>query len=270
MSEFRPPSPRWWDVWALPRVWHRPVFEGLEHVDPERPALYVGNHTLFGVLDASLMVLGLHRHRGVYLRGLGDRAHFRVPGWRRLLRRLGAVEGTREACGRLMQEGAHVLVFPGGGREVVKRKGEQYRLIWKERAGFAHMAKAYDYPIVPFGAVGAEECFTIVRDAEDAARGWDGALLRRTGLWGALRQGEMVPPLAYGWGGTPLPRPERMYFGFGAPLNPSDFVDVWSLRESARVAVEGLLAALRGVQADDRERRLSGWVRGAVGRRQLR
>ena len=90
------------------------------------------------------------------------------------------------------------------------------------------------------------------------------------GLWGALRQGEMVPPLAYGWGGTPLPRPERMYFGFGAPLNPSDFVDVWSLRESARVAVEGLLAALRGVQADDRERRLSGWVRGAVGRRQLR
>jgi hypothetical protein len=33
-----------------------------------------------------------------------------------------------------------VLVYPGGGREVAKRKGEKYQLLWKERVGFARLA----------------------------------------------------------------------------------------------------------------------------------
>ena len=71
------------------------------------------------------------------VRGLGDHNHFAVPVWRDLLTRLGVVRGTRENCGRLFAAGEAVLVFPGGGREVFKHKGEKYVLVWKERVGFA-------------------------------------------------------------------------------------------------------------------------------------
>src|SRR5262245_35489427 len=61
------------------------------------------------------------------------------------LKSLGVVVGSRERCPRLKEEGAHVLVFPGGGREVTKRKGEACKLIWNERTGFARTAIEHGY-----------------------------------------------------------------------------------------------------------------------------
>jgi 1-acyl-sn-glycerol-3-phosphate acyltransferase len=55
-----------------------------------------------------------------------------------------------------MRRGELVTVFPGGGREVNKRKNEQYKLVWKNRLGFARLAIQHGYPIVPFASVGAE------------------------------------------------------------------------------------------------------------------
>ena len=60
-----------------------------------------------------------------------------------------------------------ILVYPGGGREVAKRKGESYKLIWKERMGFARLAIEHGYTIVPFAAVGAEEAVDIVLDGDN-------------------------------------------------------------------------------------------------------
>ena len=74
------------------------------------------------------------------------------------------MEGTPENCAQLMRQGESILVFPGGSREVFKRKGEQYRLMWKERLGFARLAMAYRCTIVPFAAVGADDCYDIVFD----------------------------------------------------------------------------------------------------------
>ena len=79
---------------------------------PERgPALLVGNHTVYGLQDAPLMVAELHRRRGLFPRALGDHAHFVVPVWGDLLRAFGVVDGTRESCRRLLADGAVVLVF---------------------------------------------------------------------------------------------------------------------------------------------------------------
>src|SRR5512144_2637637 len=136
--------------------WHwltAPRFTGLEHVPTDRPVLAVANHTLMGVLDVPLLVIGLHDLKGVFLRALGDHLHFQVPLWRDLLIRFGTVEGTRENCHALMRAGESILVFPGGGREVFKHHGEKYRLIWKERAGFVRLAVEHGYAIVPLAAV---------------------------------------------------------------------------------------------------------------------
>src|SRR5690606_20464552 len=60
-----------------------------------------------------------------------------------------------------MQQGYSILVFPGGGREVLKRQGEQYQLIWKQRYGFLKLAQEFNYDLVPFAALGADEVYEI-------------------------------------------------------------------------------------------------------------
>src|SRR5262249_40577482 len=61
------------------------------------------------------------------------------------LKSLGVVVGSRERCSRLKAEGAHVLVFPGGGREGTKRKGRGLLAHLKERTGFARMGIEHGY-----------------------------------------------------------------------------------------------------------------------------
>jgi len=46
------------------RALTRPKCIGLNNVPQKAPALFVGNHTLFGVIDAPLMVLELYRRQG--------------------------------------------------------------------------------------------------------------------------------------------------------------------------------------------------------------
>ncbi len=50
--------------------------------------------------------------------------------------------GIEDYVRSVMQQGYSILVFPGGGREVLKRKGEAYQLIWKQRYGFLKLAKS--------------------------------------------------------------------------------------------------------------------------------
>lgn len=194
------------------RLLTSPVFSGVEQVPTDRPFLLVGNHTLMGVLDVPLMLLGLHERTGVLVRPLGDHLHFQVPLWRDLLLRFGTVDGTRENCEALMRAGESILVFPGGAREVFKHKGEQYHLIWKNRTGFAALAIAHRYPIVPVAAVGAEECYDILVDSDEMRHSPLGPVLE----WLTARADEL-PPVVAGIG--PLPRPQRFYFRFGAPID---------------------------------------------------
>ena len=182
----------------------RPKLYGTENV-PTHGALLVGNHTLYGLLDVPFMMAELWKREGVVARALGDHAHFTIPGWRDLLELCGTVRGTRENVHALMEAGENVLVFPGGAREVNKRRGEKYQLIWKERLGFAKLAIEHSYPIVPFAAVGAEEMFDIVIDDDHPVYGRFTRLVEKAIGW-------PLQPIVRGIGPTMLPRPERLYF----------------------------------------------------------
>jgi len=248
-----------------------PAYFGLENVPRDRPVLFVGNHTLLGVLDIPIMAMGLYRATGIYVRFLGDHAHFNVPLWRDMLARLGTVDGTPEICRALMRAGESILVFPGGSREVFKGRGEAYRLIWKRRMGFTRLAIEHGYAIVPFSAVGAEECFDILVDGEQ---------MRRTPLRHVLGllspRADVTPPLVRGIGLTMLPRPQRFYFLFGRPIETAhlagrheDDVVCFGVREEVRRAVEAGIAALHRTRAADVHRfllpRLAGRLTGTLG-----
>jgi 1-acyl-sn-glycerol-3-phosphate acyltransferase len=102
-----------------------PKVYGIENV-PEEGALLVGNHTILAFLDLPFMMAELWRREGVVIRALGHHAHYDIPVWRDLLSACGMVRGTRTNAAELMRRGEHVLVFPGGQREVSKRKGQKY------------------------------------------------------------------------------------------------------------------------------------------------
>ena len=234
-----------------------PVFEGLEHVPAQGPALYVGNHTLLGVLDSPVMLLGLAEHKGVLVRGLGDRSHFKVPGWRDWMKAVGTVEGSRENCAELMRLGEQILVYPGGALEVFKRKGEQYRLLWKDRVGFARMAIAGRCPIVPFAAVGGDDQFDIVLDRDQILGTPLEKVFRRLGI----REDQMG--VYRGIGPTPIPRPQRLYFKFGAPIATAHFDGdadnqhhCEALRDTAKASIESMIDELKALREADPHRGL--------------
>ena len=249
-----------------------PRFEGLDHVPADRPFLLAGNHTLMGVLDAPLMVLGLYERRGIYVRALGDHLHFRVPGWRDLLERFGVVEGTPESVHALMADREPILVFPGGAREVFKRKGEQYRLLWGNRTGFARLAIAHGYPIVPFAAVGAEDAFDILLDADELLASPLGPLIRQL-----APRADTVVPVVRGLGPTMLPRPERFYFRFSEPVETTPFTDraddpaaCLEVREQVRLAIEAGIETLLLERERDPDRALLPRMIDGLGRRRRR
>jgi 1-acyl-sn-glycerol-3-phosphate acyltransferase len=214
-----PPAARFrWGNEAL-RWYFAPQYLHLERADKGRPTLFVGNHSVYGVLDVMLFADGLYRERGISLRMLADRNHFKFPLWRDFVVQTGAVHGTRANCAALMRRGEHILVFPGGAREVFKHKGEAYRLIWKERLGFVQLAIEHGYPITPYATVGAEEAFDVLLDSGDYMNTPLGHYLRKSGLADRyLRGGEEFPPLVRGLGLTVIPRPEKLYFAVGRPI----------------------------------------------------
>jgi len=228
----------------LHQMFHHPRFTGWENIPDQRPLLFVGNHTIGGFLDVPLLFRALWEEKGIFLNALGDRAHFKVPGWGAMLARFGVVEGNRDNCAALFASGACVLVFPGGAREVAKKRSEINQLIWGDRRGFAAMAVQHRVTIVPFAEVGVEQALDIVWDADDIAGTPLGKILDALGFREDLRV-----PFVRGVGPTPIPRPERFDFHF-APAISTDGVDVgdtdavWEIREATRRAVEGAMAML--------------------------
>lgn len=214
-----------------------PRVYGIENV-PTRRALLVGNHTVMGLLDSPLMCAELWE-RGIAVRSLGDHAHFKIPLWRDVLTACGVVDGTRSTTSELMRRDEVILVYPGGGREVAKRRGEKYTLLWKNRLGFARLAVEHGYPIIPFAAVGAEEAVDIVVDG-------DNPLLTPTRLFIKNVLGSSDPmPIIRGIGLTPIPRPERQYYWFGKPISTTsvqgqqgDDTIVGAVRDQTKNAVE--------------------------------
>jgi len=201
------------------RWYFAPEYLHMDRAAAARPTLFVGNHSVFGVLDVLLFADGLYRERGISLRLLADRNHFKFPVWRDLVELQGAVLGSRANCAALMRRGEHMLVFPGGAREVFKHKGEAYRLIWKERYGFVRLAIEHGYTITPYATVGAEDAYDVLLDSSDYMQTPLGRALKASGLADRyLRGGDEFPPVVRGLGLTVIPRPEKLYFSIGKPM----------------------------------------------------
>lgn len=141
-----------------------------------------------------------------------------------LSKNLGVVEASRENCHALMNRGDSIVVFPGGTREICKKKGEEYILKWSDRKGFVRLAMEHGYDIIPVAAVGAEETYTIIEDSNDILKSPFGQFLKFIGVAEKyFKNGELMPPVIRGIGNTIFPRPAKLYFSFGKRISTARY-----------------------------------------------
>jgi 1-acyl-sn-glycerol-3-phosphate acyltransferase len=237
---------------------YRPYVDGLETLPRDGRFLLVGNHTQFGV-EAILIPHFVRCTIGTRVRPLAERAMGRMPGAvGDLAAAYGAVVGAPETARELMRHNESILVFPGGGREIAKFKGEENTLRWHGRAGFARVSVENNYPIVPVALVGGDDVYQ--------------SLISRDGRWGRLSlrltakmfgRRDMALPLVHGIGPTLIPRPQRMYLRFAAPIDTtkparvSDEKWVATVKQHTQGSLEQALADLLEIRTNDPYRELN-------------
>lgn len=247
-----------------------PQFQGLDNVPAHTAALWIGNHTMIGMLDYAVFMLEIFRHKRVKFWSLGDHFHFRVPFWRDLLRENGTFPGTMENCVEVFDNGGNVVIFPGGAREVTKRSGQQNTLLWNDRLGFARLAVRAQVPVVPFACVGGDDWYKIVLDSRQILDSPLGAPL--AGILGrlGLSAESYLPSLMRGIGPTLVPRPYPLRFAIAPPVFPSQLDDLGekdaavALRDEVRDSVKTLIADLLKVRAEREQTTLGGKIRSVL------
>ncbi|GMY14951.1 phytyl ester synthase 1, chloroplastic-like isoform X2 [Fagus crenata] len=150
------------------------IVKGLAGVPSEGPVLLVGYHILLG-LELFPLVDGFLREKNIMIRGLAhpelfsrtfesSSSEFSLIDWVKVL---GAVPVTATNLFKLLSKKSHVLLYPGGSREALHYKGEEYKLFWPDQQEFVRMAARFGATIVPFGAVGEDDIAEVVLDYKD-------------------------------------------------------------------------------------------------------
>ena len=216
---------------------------------PDRPCLFVGNHSLFALDGMILMPIMLHE-QGRFLRSLGDRFLWNSTTEQRLLDQ-GAVIGDPTVCSALMEDGRDLLVFPGGAHEATKTAAQKYSLQWKERYGFARLAAQHGYTIMPFALIGPDEFYGHLMEGEDLPDSALGKLLTRLGVLDDDIRPDMLPPIPVGALGSLIPKPQRCYLQFGQPVDTGKYAgkklskkQLQLLRNEVSVQIEEMIAEL--------------------------
>lgn len=241
-----PSNDRMWErAGALMAPWKAltaPLLLGTEHlpsVSPahgapsglQRPVLFVANHTFLGLYDTPVVMHELYL-RGIKVRGLAHEGHFMGPA-KGLFEEFGAVKATPRAAFKLLSEGEAVLLFPGGAKEVLKRRGQEYKLLWNKEQDFIRLAARTNAIIIPFACLGGDDAFKFALDSDEVlANPVLGPAVRSLYQRFApdLNPQETVYPLT----ALPLPSPvpipspipvpssiERIYISFRKPIDPA-------------------------------------------------
>ncbi|XP_011081015.1 acyltransferase-like protein At1g54570, chloroplastic [Sesamum indicum] len=223
------------------------IVRGLSGVPEEGPVLLVGYHMLMG-LELSPLVEEFLRVKNVMVRGIAhptlfshlvesENQEFSLPDYLRLY---GAVPVSASNLFKLFKKKSHVLLYPGGAREALHRKGEEYKLFWPDQPEFVRMAARFGATIVPFGVIGEDDLAELILDYDDIMKipVWGDrvrsdnkkyeAFNVRAGMSGEVaNQALYLPGL--------LPKiPGRLYYLFGKPIQTKGREEMLKDREEAR------------------------------------
>ncbi|MFN7955179.1 MAG: lysophospholipid acyltransferase family protein [bacterium] len=160
----------------LMEIWGRyfdAEVRGWENIPKSGPMMLVGNHS-GGALtpDTAAVMAGWYRQRGFAqpLIGLAFDTAFGIPGFRDLMRKIGQVPASWENVGKALDEGAAVLVYPGGVHEVYRPWKDRDKVDFGGHKGFIRVALEKQVPIVPIVGHGGHHTLVVLTRGEKLAK----------------------------------------------------------------------------------------------------
>ncbi|WCJ42751.1 Esterase/lipase/thioesterase family protein [Euphorbia peplus] len=149
------------------------IVRGLAGVPDEGPVLLVGNHMLMG-LETAAIVEAFVREKNLLIHGVahpmlfnGRLGTLNITTQVDWIQIMGGVPVSGSNFFKLFSSKSHVLLYPGGGREALHYKGEEYKIIWPEEPEFVRMAARFGATIVPFASVGEDDISHMALDYHD-------------------------------------------------------------------------------------------------------
>lgn len=160
---------RWMPVWGwLHDHYFRVESEGWEHIPRDRPVLLVGSHN--GGLAAPDMIMAMY---GWFQRFGPERPTYGLM-HRNVWLGFPPVAALAEECGALMahpkmaiaalRQGASVLVYPGGGKDVFRPHSRRNEIEFANNRAFIKLALREGVPIVPVVSSGAHDTLFVLAD----------------------------------------------------------------------------------------------------------
>ncbi|WOK94469.1 acyltransferase-like protein, chloroplastic isoform X1 [Canna indica] len=224
---------RWIDFAASPVILSTlqdgKIVKGFAGIPSEGPAVFVGYHMLLG-LELGPMVTKLITEKNIHLRGIAHPFLFNRASEQLMpdsssfdsYRIMGAVPVSATNFYKLLSTKSFVLLYPGGAREALHRKGEEYKLFWPEKSEVIRMASRFEAKIIPFGVVGEDDMFDVLLDYDDLVKVpfYDDlnkkinqeAVRLRADYAEEVGNQSLYPPIV-------LPKiPGRFYYLFGKPI----------------------------------------------------
>ncbi|XP_071727485.1 phytyl ester synthase 1, chloroplastic-like [Rutidosis leptorrhynchoides] len=205
------------------------IVRGLAGVPNEGPVLVVGNHTFLG-FDSFSVVAEFLREKKITIHGLAHPEIYQIRAedefimipYTDAVKTFGAIPVSARNLFRLLSSKSFALLYPGGARESLHRKGESCKLFWPEKQEFVRMAVKLGATIIPLGAVGEDDLLELLIDyndmkhipyfdqmVKDYNRGRKNV---RAEMEGEIAKQPLHIPIS-------MPKiPGRLYFMFGKPI----------------------------------------------------
>src|SRR3989440_2434800 len=159
-------------LWLLASIYFRGEVRGLGNIPDSGPVLLVGNHSGGNLTpDTGVFTLAFSAYFGVE-RAFYQLAHnlvLSMPGLS-FLRKFGTVAASPENAEKALEDGAALLVYPGGDYEVHRPIWERHRVDFNRRKGFIRLALEQKVPIVPVVSIGGQETAIFLSRGETLAR----------------------------------------------------------------------------------------------------
>lgn len=151
----------------LYRNYFKVTTDGWHHLPADGSMLIVGSHN-GGLLapDTLMFMVDWFRkfgaHRPVY--GLMHPNVWMLPIYSHLTVKLGAVMAHPKMASAALQQGAAVLVYPGGAQDLWRLHKERDRIHFVGRKGFIKLALREKVPIIPAISHGAHDTLIVLAD----------------------------------------------------------------------------------------------------------
>ena len=151
-------------IYHFTNFYYRAEVKGFENIPKER-CLFVANHNLGFFWNPEIWIL-FSRY---YLQnnmppvfGLAHKIAFKIPLFSTFIKSIGAIDANYENALQALKERS-VIVFPGGSWESYRPSSDKYKIDFKNRNGFARLAKEANVKIIPIVTSGAHNGWYIFR-----------------------------------------------------------------------------------------------------------